>query len=500
MRESGPHLVALLGTSLGGDGPLYSQLIDALKHAVDRGAIPLGTVLPPERALARSLNVSRSTVVKAYDHLKAEGWLESRQGSSTWVRRPAPDRSKFDAVSTSRVFLAPDGATQRSEPGRAREDATSVDLSIAALPASPVVRRLLATLDPDALAELTAHHGYVPQGLALLRAAVAGLLASEGLATSEDQVVITSGAHQAISLIARQVLEPGDRVLVESPTFAGALDVFRRFGARAVPLPVDADGARGDLVEELVARTDARLLYLAPHFHNPTGVVVPLERRAAIAEVARRTGLVVIEDLAMGDLDLDLAGGGTAAPLPPTIASLAPDAAVHTIGSTSKLFWAGLRIGWVRSPEDWTARMLATKTVADLGSPLISQLLAVDLLATRDVVRRERADELAPRRDLVMRLIAEDLPDWTATRPRGGLSVWAEMPAGNALEFAEVAARHGVTFVPGPSLSVDEGNRRAVRIVYTQPEDVLAEGIERLAAAWRTYAPDLGRSPARLLV
>lgn len=483
----------MLGTRLTGDGPLYRQLADALKRAIDRGAIPLGTVLPPERSLAASLSVSRATVVAAYDRLKLEGWLDSRQGSGTWVRRPRERAARVDAVATARLFLSPDGTGNRGGPGSDAADPDTVDLAVAALPAAAQVRRAIAALDPATVDEVTAHHGYLPQGLARLREAVAERLTLEGVPTSADQVVITTGAHQAISLIARQVLEPGATVLVESPTYPGTLDVLRRFGARAIPLPVDEHGARTDLVDELARRTGASLAFVTPHFHNPTGTVLSDERRQELAEVARRTGLVVVEDLAMADVDLD---GG---PLPPPVAALAPEA-VHVIGSTSKLFWAGLRVGWLRAPETWTARMLATKTVADLGTPLVSQLLAVDLLAELEEVRAERARELAPGRDLLLRLIADRLPGWTAVRPRGGLSVWAELPSGNSVEFAELAARFGVAFVPGPALSVDEGNRRALRLVHARPADVLTEGVERLAAAWSAYAPDAARSTARLLV
>lgn len=492
IRESGPHLAAVLGTRLEGDGPLYRQLADALKRAIDRGAIPLGTVLPPERSLAVSLSVSRATVVAAYDRLKAEGWLESRQGSGTWVRRPRDRGARVDAVATARLFLAPDAPGVAGPGDDARDDGT-VDLAVAALPAAPQVRRALAGLDVDLVDELAQHHGYVPQGLARLREAVAERLTDLGIPTGADQVIVTTGAHQAISLVARQVLEPGASVLVESPTYPGALDVFRRFGARAVPVPVDAEGMRTDLVAELAQRTGASALFVTPHFHNPTGAVLPQERRETLIEAADRARLVVIEDQAMIDLDLD---GG---PLPPPLAALDPER-VHVVGSTSKLFWAGMRIGWLRAPDEWSLRMIATKTVADLGTPLVSQLVASRLLDDLEEVRAERAAELGPRRDLLLRLIAERLPGWTATRPRGGLSVWAELPSGNSVEFAELAARFGVSFVPGPALSVDEGNRRALRLVHARPEDQLVEGIDRLAAAWNAYAPDAARSTARLLV
>lgn len=497
IRESGPRLAVLLAPSLRTEGPIYRALADALKRAIDRGEVPLGTMLPPERTLARSLSVSRATVVAAYDRLKAEGWLQSRRGSGTWVRRPQDPKTPpgVDAVATGRLFLSEDGLEQRSGPGEQRSNADGViDLSVAALTGSPTVERVLCSATLEDVRSLTEHHGYLPQGLRALRERVAARFAAQGLATSAEHVVITTGAHQAISLLARQTLNPGTSVLVETPTFPGALDVFRRFGARTFPLPVDEEGVRIDVLEELFERADPRLLYVSPHFHNPTGAVLPEDRRRRIGELAAAHGTVVLEDLAMGDLAID------DEPVPPPIASLVPEATVHTIGSTAKLFWAGLRVGWIRSPDEWAARMLATKTVADLGTPLLSQLLAVKLLDEADQVLAERRALLRPRRDLLCDLITSHLPDWSFSRPRGGLSLWLTLPHGNADELAEVALRHGVLVVPGPALSVDDGNRRCLRVVYTRPEHELTEGVQRLAAAWAAYAPTTERSAARLLV
>jgi DNA-binding transcriptional MocR family regulator len=455
IRETGPHLAALLAHELeeDSDGPLYLQISDGLKRIVDRGDVPLGTVLPAERSLARSLAVSRSTVVSAYDRLKVEGWLESRRGSGTWVRRPDLTDGTVDAVATGRLFLSPDGHFQRSETGVRELRPDTIDLSVAALAASPIVLQVMAHPDPEALARLATHHGYLPQGLLEFRTAVAERFIRRGLPTTAAQVVATTGAHQAISLIARQTIQPGDSVILESPTFSGTLDVVRRFGARAIPLPVDSAGARTELLEDLVLRSGARLLYVAPDYHNPTGTVMPLERRAEIARIAQRTGIVVIEDQAMAEVRIDGPG------LPPAIASLAADATVLTIGSTAKLFWAGLRTGWVRVPEDWTVRMLATKTVADLGSPLLDQLLSAELLARTEEVHAERVEVLRARRDLLVDMVRSKLPDWTFQVPAGGLSLWAHLPEGNAEEFAESALEYGVAIVPGPALSVDDGHR-----------------------------------------
>lgn len=496
IRETGPHLATVLGAELAGEGPLYRQLGDALKRAIDRGEVPLGTVLPPERALARSLSVSRATVVAAYDRLKVEGWLESRQGSGTWVRTPEEDPRGGEPVATGPLFLTDDGHDQRTGPGE-RDFAPAhdvINLSVAAVLGTPLITRTLASLTAEELGPLTSHHGYLPQGLRALRDEVAAAYRADGLATRPDQVLVTTGAHQGISLVARQLLRPGDTVLVESPTFPGALDVFRRFGARPLPLPVDEHGVRTDVLLDHVDRSDPRLIYVAPHFQNPTGTVLPRERRQVIADLAAARNIPVLEDLAMADVVLD------DIELPPPIAAMHPEAPVYSLGSTAKLFWAGLRIGWLRSPESASPRTLAVKTVADLGSPLISQLLAYKLLQLRSRVQQERRAELRPRRDHLADLLEAQLPDWSFVRPPGGLSLWVTLPRGNAEEFAEVAGRHGVLVVPGPSLSVDEGNRRSLRLVFCLPERELEEGVRRLATAWERYGPSAGRTTSRLLV
>ena len=489
IRESGGHLAALL--ELGGDGPPYRQITDALKRAIDRGEISLGTVLPPERTLASELSVSRSTVVTAYERLKAEGWLESRQGSGTWVRRPEPGQTA-DAASTSRLFISE--RAQDPAPPRLRPEDDIVDLSVAAVMGSSTIVDVMSSVTPEDARALTAQHGYAPAGLRELRHTVAQQMADRGLTTTDDQLLITTGAQQAIWVIARQHLQPGDTVLVESPTFPGALDAFRAIGARMIPLPVDAHGVRTELLDDLVDRLQPRLLFLSTHFHSPTGSVLPAERRAEVAEVAARSRLAVIEDETMVDLNLD----DIATPAP--IAALAPEGPIHTVGSAAKLFWAGLRVGWVRVPEGSVTRILASKTVTDLGSSMISQLLALRMMHRREEIIRERRSELVPQRDMLCRLLAEHLPDWNFEVPPGGLSLWVGLPEGNAEEFAEVAARHGVAIVPGPALSVDEGNRRGIRVVFARDEEILVEGVRRLTAAWGSYAPSVTRSVSRLLV
>lgn len=163
-------------------------------------------------------------------------------------------------------------------------------------------------------------------------------------------------------------------------------------------------------------------------------------------------------------------------------------------------FWAGLRTGWVNVPSDWLMRMLATKTVADLGSPLLDQLLAVTLLEQVEEVRAERAVELRPRRDALAAALAERLPDWRFRIPNGGLSLWVQLPSGNAEEFTDLALEHGVAIVPGPALSVDDGNRRALRLAYVEDVPRLLEAVDRLVRAWAAFSPSAPPPSARLLI
>ncbi len=493
LPESGPHLATIIASHLPGHGPLYRQLATALKLAVDAGEVALGTVLPPERALAAALSVSRSTVVTAYGRLKDEGWLESRQGSGTWVRRP--DTAPEPRTSSSRLLLDGEEDDLGVHP-LPQPTSDLIEFTVAAVPGAAAVVDAVRDLDRAALEQLTASHGYLPAGIRPLRRAVAQRFAARGVPTSEDQVVVTTGVHQAIALVARETVQPGDSVLVESPTFPGALDVFRSLGARLVPVPVDEHGARTDVLADLVARTTPRLLYVVPTFHNPTGAVMPPERRTELARLAATSRIPVIEDLSLVDTGL------TDEEPPPPIAAGDPRAPVFSVGSMSKLFWAGLRIGWVRAQDPAAAARIATaKTIADLGSPMLSQLVATRLLPHTDEVRAQRRAELLPRLETLLSALRTELPDWSWVRPLGGLSLWCQLPYGNAEEFAEVALRHGVAVITGPVLSVDEGNRRALRLVFTLPEDVIVEGVRRLATAWEAYAPAGGARPSsRLLV
>jgi DNA-binding transcriptional MocR family regulator len=483
------RLQAQLGYWSARPGPLYRKLADALRAGLERGEIETGMRLPPERVLARQLAVSRTTVVQAYDLLRAEDWLESRQGSGTWVRRaPAsPMRMtewlpgapslvmKRDAIVASLTEKAPD----------------TIDLTCAAPPPLPGLVEAGVAASADELAAATREHGYSALGAPALRRAIARHLERRGLPTTASQVLVTSGAQQAIALLAALFVRRGETVLCESPTFLGALDALGAAGASLSALPVGPDGVRLDVLRDAVRHRPARLLYLTPTFHNPTGAVLPEGARREVARLATDASLPVIEDESLADIVLG------AAP-PPSIAALAPKAPVISIGSLSKLFWGGLRIGWIRAPEPILMRLASLKVAADLGSSMLSQVVAARLLERADEAKRLRRAQLTRQRDTLASGLARRLPDWTCTLPEGGLSMWARLPHGDASELTQVALRHGLSLLPGPSVSPDAGHHEFLRLVFVHEPHVLEEAVERLARAWEAYAP-LARPEQRAL-
>jgi DNA-binding transcriptional MocR family regulator len=471
-------LSAQLGPWSSRTGPLYRRLSEALRAAIERGEIETGARLPPERVLARQLAVSRTTVVQAYDVLRNDEWLESRQGSGTWVRR-VPSSSQGVGE-----WIPPGPTTQMKRDtlltGLMGRPGT-IDLTCAALPPLPGVVEASLEGAARALAEAP-DHGYSALGLPVLRRAIARHLERGGLPTYENQIVVTSGAQQAIALLGSLFLRRGDTALVESPTFLGTLDALGALGATLAALPVDSDGVRLEGLRDAVRQRPARLVYLTPTFHNPTGTTLPEGARREIARVCADAHVPLVEDDSLADVALG-------APPPPPIAALAPRAPVLSVGSLSKLYWGGLRIGWVRAPEPVIMRLASAKLAADLGSSMLSQLAAVELLERAQEVRRLRRVQLLRQRDALAGELRRRLPEWSWTLPEGGLSIWVRLPHGDASEFAQVALRHGVSLLAGPALSADGGHRGYLRLVFVHEPDVIREVVDRLAKAWEAYAP-----------
>jgi 2-aminoadipate transaminase len=318
------------------------------------------------------------------------------------------------------------------------------------------------------------------EGDPLLRRLIAQRLTERGLDTAADDLLITSGSQQALTLVAAVLLEPGDRVLVEEPSYLAALQCFALAGAQAVPVPCDDHGLDPDALDALIAEHRPTLLYTVPTFHNPTGRTLSAERRHALAEVSQRTGLWVVEDDPYGELRYS----GEAVP---AVASL-PQAHERTlaISTLSKIAAPGLRIGWVRAPRMLLRSLTIAKQAADLHSSTVDQAAAARWLATTDLaahIERLRT-EYGARRDALLSGLSDALPSGsTHNHPDGGMFVWARLPdSWDAGALLARALERDVAYVPGAPFFTGSADPATLRLSFTaHPPEGIALGLERLA-------------------
>src|SRR4051794_29869375 len=389
---SGPHLARILGVWRS-SGPAYASLARALRLLVLDGRLPLRTRLPGERELAEALGVSRTTASAAYAALREEGFLASRRGSGSWTRLPA------DAGA---------GAAPPADPKG--EDLIDLSCAACAAPEGALHAALVA-----ASAELPRHlpgPGYDAAGLPSLRHALAEHFSRRGVPTVPEQIFVTAGALHAFTLLLRVLAGPGDRVLTEHPTYAAALDAVRAAGARPVPVPLLSGGWDLDMLEATLRQAAPRLAYVIPDHQNPTGLTMSEDERARLLELTRasRTPLVVDETIA----GLELNGQPPGLPL----AALDPDGETAiTIGSMSKTYWAGMRIGWIRAHPAFVRRLSAARAALDICSPVLEQLVAVELLARADEVLVRQRAAARSRRDALVAALRAELPEWSAAVP-----------------------------------------------------------------------------------
>jgi DNA-binding transcriptional MocR family regulator len=473
---SAAALVDLLGPWSNGADPLNEQLANALSRAVERGLLPPGTRLPAERELATQLGLSRTTIVAAYDRMRQSGMVRSRQGSGTRVaaRRPALAQA-YDARRGPRPQSAgalAAGAALEGDP---------ILLTIGALGASPLVGDAIQEAVRDDVPSLLDDRGYDPYGLPALRAAIADHLGRQGVPTDANQILVTSGAQQALHLVASQLAGPDGAVAIENPTYIGAIDAFRATGSRLMPIPVDRDGAVVDVIPLLAAGAPMRLAFVIPTYQNPSGTILPESRRRTLARQAADLGFTVVEDLTPDPaLNEDL---------PPPVAAFDTADRVVTVGSLSKIAWGGLRIGWIRASRADIERLVAAKIVSDNSSSLVTQAIAVRVFERLVEIATETRREVRYRRDLLAEQLAAHLPEWTFEVPPGGLSLWVAIGEADAVAFTRLAASYGVVVRAGPTASPDGGYTDHIRIAYGAEPDDIVEGVQRLKSAWAAYVP-----------
>lgn len=428
----------------------YRKLATALRLLILDGRLAPDARLPGERDLAVALGTSRGTVVAAFGELRASGLLASRRGSGSVTSAPRATAGTEDAV---------------------------VDFTIAALPAGPSIH--LAYV--EALAALPAHlptPGFHPLGIPELREALSARFAARGLPTSPEQIMVTNGALPALALVLRLMTGPGDRVLVDHPTYPPALDAIRGASCRPIAVALPASGWDLEAIAAAIAQTAPRFAFLLPDHHNPTGRCMDGATRVALAATAARMRTPIVVDETMAELWYD-------GPPPAPLASFADAAEVVTIGSTSKTYWGGLRIGWIRASPTLVSALARVRESVDLGAPVLEQLATCRLLAIGDAeIDRRRAD-LRVRRDALALDARSSLPDWRFPVPDGGLSYWVELPDASATALAARVTAEGLRVTPGPRFGVGGAFERFLRLPFTLERERSRLALWKLADAWR---------------
>ena len=388
---------ASLAGALGDDwrrpGSSAQALAEALRALVVDGRLAVRTRVPSERALAPELGVSRGTVSRAYDRLREDGFLLSARGAGSWLTLP-------DAQVP--------GMAQRPAP------AWGVDLSIAALPAPEPQLGEAAASAARALARRAPSLGYAAAGLPELRAAIAERFTERGVDTTHDQVLVTAGAQHALHLVLRLLCAPGDRVLVDAPAYPRTLAAVRGVRARAVAVPLWQAGWDAAGWEQTLTAAAPRLAVTMPDHHNPTGLTMGDAQRREIVAACARAGVLVVADETSAELRID--GPPRRRPL----AAYDSGGGVVTLGSMSKAAWGGLRLGWIRANPRLIRELAAVRADVDMASPVLEQLLALELLARWPEVVGSRIALLHERREALVAALEEHAPRGRSASPAAG--------------------------------------------------------------------------------
>ncbi len=480
----------------GGDGRtgVTARIVEIFEQAIAGGELGPGAKLPPTRQLAELAGVNHLTAARAYRQLAERGLVASKVGSGTFVRAAAPvqDQSNVpDSIAWQRYVLPENDETYGDRVLAEMHQHVRIE---GLLPLSvgypselifPVARMRDLAADvmreqPERALQYTDVRG-IPE----LAEEIAKLSARRGAAEDPEDIIVTSGATQGLSLAMRAILRPGDTVACEDPSFMSVIRAIRTSGARVQPVPVDIDGLQVDALEALLAKTEIKALALQPRSHNPTGRDLVPARRERLLELARRHGFFIVEDGIYGELRLE------DEPLRPLRAE-APAHVIYT-DSLSKTVGGGLRAGWVAASGPVLDRIIAEKRTDDIHTPTLTQLVVAGYLASGAYEQQlELArDHYRRGHDALLEAIDEHLgPIASFVPPLGGGHVWVTLDSPVAeRDLVEEARRQGVAYAPGGAMRIARSPHLSIRLSfgYLSPAD-LNEGVRRIAASLRALS------------
>ncbi len=478
--------------------PLYVQIKDRLVELIQSGLLAPGARLPSTRELASSIGVNRNTVINAYQELEVQGLVSSHVGRGTAVRENLPSgssavrREQAERLRVEALLSATWRSTYPQLPAGAEQllEAPEIEGTISFASHDPDLS--LFPVDDFAGCMQSAMRKYggdllaagPSRGFAPLIDYMPGFLARRGIQCTAGEIMIVNGIQQALSIVGRLFLDPGDTVIMENLSYPGALGVFRSLQASCIGIPLDDDGIRVDLVESVLARRSAKLIYSIPTYHNPTGVVLSADRRERLLTAAREHQVIVVEDDYVHDLAFD---GREVLPLK---ARDARDGVIY-LGSFSEILCPGIRLSWIVAPAAVIDRLLLIKQFTDLYSSRILQGALLEFcqkgLLDRHLKRKQAV--YRKRRDLMLEAMkAHFPPEAVWKKPRGGLFQWVDLPRGtDVLALLLKARSQGVLFAPDRIFSVEEWERAGLRLGFAGiDEDKIEKGMRILGNALKT--------------
>ncbi len=484
--------------------PLYTQIAAQVRQLIQHGALKVGDRLPANRELAETLGVNRSTVATAYDELLADGLITARVGSGTFVAAvpvlPASVRTEV-AAPTQRIAplnweavlseLRLDDWLANRGTGR-RKDSLAFTHALPATELFPLddfrrsVERVLRR-DGRSLLQLGASTGYEPLQQYLLQQ-----MALNGIRAEADELMLTNGCQQALDLLRQTLVQPGDEVVLENPTYPGALSLFCQPQYKCIGVPVGAQGLDLDALEDVLQRRSPKLIYVVPTFHNPTGVTMDLAARRRLIELAAQYRVPIVED----EIYRDLRYAGAALP---SLKALDQYGVVIYLNSFSKIAFPGLRVGWVVAPRLLIEHLHALKQRTDLHGNLLAQAVLADFarhgLLNKHIQRCRRS--YVQRRDAMLAALQQHFPraaSWT--EPEGGMALWVCLPEGvNADELLRQAQMQDIYFTPGTRFYASGAKANTLRLSFSmvtlaQIEDGIGRLGKLVEAQMKTAQPE----------
>lgn len=472
--------------------PLYAQIVSEVRRRMNDGALKIGDRLPANRELARSLGVNRNTVTTAYAELAADGLISSRVGSGTYISRlpAASPPAKLHTPSSPMPWDAllalqtRDNWLTEMSSLEQRRDGTSLALALPSAELFPLdeFRRSVDHVlrkQGRVLLQLGATSGYAP-----LQEYIASQLALTGAMVTADEVLITNGCQQSLDLIRQILVEPGDEVAIENPTYPGALSVFCGSGSKYVSVPVGEKGMDLNVLEDILSQRRAKLIYVVSSFQNPTGATMDLGARRKLLGLSARYRVPIVEDDIYRELRYD-------GPEVPPLKALDEHGLVIYISSFSKVGFPGLRTGWIVAPRIVIEHLNRVKQRSDLHASLLAQAAIHEFakrgLLAKHIKRVKKAYRL--RRDAMLEALDRYFPDeanWS--KPEGGMSVWVRLPGSvSSRQLLHEAAGTGVTFITGDHFFSSSPQDNALRLSFTMAgPQAIDDAVKKLAAIVKT--------------